>query len=146
MSEKGLCMFESRRYEDIPLGEKTAISRSYSEDDVNLFVKMTNDTNPLHISEDYALTTRFRRRIVPGMLVASMISGVLGTKLPGYGTIYMSQELKFVRPVYLGDRLTCEVEVVEKLDARKLIILDTKIVNQEGKIVISGRATVMLER
>lgn len=139
-------MFESRRYEDIVLGEKIAFSRSYSEDDVNLFVKMSNDTNPLHLSEDYAVTTRFRHRIVPGMLVASMISGVLGTKLPGYGTIYMSQELKFVRPVYLGDMLTCEVEVVEKLDTRKIIILDTKIVNQENKVVISGRATVMLER
>ncbi len=138
-------MYKPRKFEDIKIGEKASISRSYSEEDVELFVQVSQDHNPIHSSEYYAKATRFKRRIVPGLLTASMISGVLGTKLPGYGTIYVAQELKFLLPVYFGDNLTCEVEVIEKIEAKRIIILDTKIVNQDSAVVISGKATVMLE-
>lgn len=138
-------MFEPRKYEDVKIGEKATISRSYTEEDVELFIQVSQDHNPIHSSELYAKTTRFKSRIVPGLLTASMISGVLGTKLPGYGTIYLGQELRFTRPVYFGDNLLCEVEVIEKIDAKKIIILDTKIKNQNNELVITGKATVMLE-
>lgn len=138
-------MFEKRRFKDIRIGEKASIKRSYTEKDVELFVMVSQDHNPIHSSEEYARTTRFKRRIVPGLLTASMISGVLGTRLPGYGTIYMSQELKFERPVYFGDELECTVEVIEMIEEKRIIILDTKIRNQDNKVVVSGKATVMLE-
>ncbi len=138
-------MFEPRRFADVKIGEKASIRRSYTEEDIELFVMVSQDRNPIHSSEEYAKTTRFKHRIVPGLLTASMISGVLGTKLPGYGTIYMSQDLKFLHPVYFGDELECEVEVVEKIEEKRIIILDTKIRNQDNRIVISGKATVMLE-
>jgi len=138
-------MYEPRRFEDIKVGEKAYLTRSYSKEDVDLFIKVSQDTNPLHISDEYARATRFKKRIVPGLLTASMISGVLGTKLPGYGTIYMSQELRFIYPVYFEDILTCTVEVIEKIEHKKIIILDTKIKNQNDKVVIEGKAKVMLE-
>ncbi|MCX7944913.1 MAG: MaoC family dehydratase [Deltaproteobacteria bacterium] len=138
-------MFEPRKFSDIKIGERASIKRSYNERDVELFIAVSQDYNPIHCSEEYAKTTRFGRRIVPGLLTASMISGVLGTKLPGYGTIYMSQELKFHYPVYFGDELECEVEVIDKIEAKKIIILDARIKNNDGKIVVSGKAIVMLE-
>ncbi len=138
-------MFEPRRFSDIRIGERASISRSYTEEDVELFVKVSQDLNPIHTSGEYARNTRFGKRIVPGLLTASMISGVLGTKLPGYGTVYMSQDLKFLHPVYFGDVLICEVEVIDKIEERRIVILDTRIWNQENKTVIAGKATVMLE-
>lgn len=138
-------MFEPRKFEDIKIGDKASIKRSYTEEDVKLFVMVSQDRNPIHSSEEYAKTTRFKSRIVPGLLTASMISGVLGTKLPGYGTIYMAQELRFLHPVYFGDEVECVVEVIEKIAAKRIIILDTKIKNQNNTIVVSGKATVMLE-
>lgn len=138
-------MFEPRRFEDVRIGEKASIKRCYTEEDVELFVMVSQDHNPIHSSEEYAKTTRFKSRIVPGLLTASMISGVLGTKLPGYGTIYMAQDLRFLHPVYFGDELECVVEVIEKVEAKKIIILDTKIWNQDRMVVVSGKATVMLE-
>ncbi len=138
-------MFEARRFSDIKIGERSSISRTFTEEDVNLFVNVSQDLNPIHTSDEYAMTTRFKKRIVPGLLTASMISAVLGTKLPGYGTIYLSQELKFLHPVYIGDRLICEVEVIDKIDEKHILVLSTHIRNQEDRNVISGKATVMLK-
>lgn len=138
-------MFEPRRFSDIKIGERASISRSFTEEDINLFVKVSQDLNPIHTSEEYAMTTRFKKRIVPGLLTASMISAILGTKLPGYGTIYLSQELKFLHPVYIGDRLSCEVEVLDKIDEKHILVLGTHIRNHKNMDVISGKATVMLE-
>lgn len=101
---------------------------------------MTTDHNPLHLDEEYAKKTLFGRRIAHGMISAGLISAVLGTKLPGEGTIYMGQELKFKRPVFIGDTVTAWVEVVEKDDAKKRLVLHTWVEKQDGTVVTDGQA------
>jgi len=102
--------------------------------------------NPIHMSDKYAEDTIFGKRIVHGILTSGLISAVLANKLPGPGAIYMGQELRFTSPVYLGDDITAEVEVVELREDKKIVKLSTTCVNQDGKTVISGVATVKFDK
>ncbi|NLD52398.1 MAG: MaoC family dehydratase, partial [Clostridiales bacterium] len=101
------------------------------------------DNNPAHLDEAYAQTTMFKTRIVHGMLVASLFSALLGTKLPGLGTIYTGQTLKFTKPVHFGEQLTASITVKEVLVEKNRVILDCLIVNPDGDPVVVGEATVM---
>lgn len=132
-----------RTYEDIKIGDKDFVKKVVTEADVVDFARISTDNNPVHLDEEYARSTPFKSRIAHGMFSAALISAVLGTKLPGYGTIYLSQDLKFRAPVYLGDELTAYVEVVEKIDAKKRLRLKTWVENQKGNVVTEGEATVM---
>ncbi|MCX7816037.1 MAG: MaoC family dehydratase [Syntrophales bacterium] len=129
--------------EEISLGEVAEFSKTVSETDIYLFAGITGDFNPAHINEDYAKNTIFKGRIAHGILSAGFISAVLGTKLPGPGTIYLKQELNFLAPVKIGDTITARVEVIEKNTERNRVRLRTRCTNQEGKIVLDGEATVM---
>ena len=133
------------KFEELSVGMKASTSKTITEADVLLFSGVSTDTNPLHISDEAAKKGMFGKRIAHGMLVGSLISAVLGTKLPGEGTIYMGQELKFRRPVFLGDCITAEVEVAELNAERHIVILNTTCTNQDGVAVITGKATVMLK-
>nr|WP_304353572.1 MaoC family dehydratase [Brachyspira innocens] len=104
---------------------------------------MTLDTNPAHLNEVHAQQTMFKHRIAHGMLTAGLISAVLGTKLPGEGSIYMGQELKFTAPVYFGDTITAAAEIIELIQEKNRVILSTTCTNQDGKVVLSGKATIM---
>jgi len=130
---------------EFEIGERSQLTKGVSEDDIGLFAKVTGDYNPVHINTEFAERTRFKARIVHGMLSAGLISAVLGTKLPGPGGIYLSQSLKFVRPVWIGDILTAEVEVIDWNPVKKIIRLNTRCFNQAGEEVLTGEAILLVE-
>ena len=124
----------------LKIGDQASFSKTIAESDVYLFAGITGDMNPAHVNRVEAENGLFHRQVAHGMLVASLISTVLGMKLPGPGTVYMGQELKFVRPVYLGDTITAKA-VVETIDpAKKMIRMRTTCTNQKGETVIEGYA------
>jgi 3-hydroxybutyryl-CoA dehydratase len=123
-------------------GHHASITRTVQESDIIAFAAITGDTNPVHLDEAFARTTRFGKRIAHGMLTASYISAVLGTKLPGPGAIYLEQNTKFVAPVAIGDTITTTVKV-RSLNEKGVMILDCECVNQHRTLVITGQATVV---
>ncbi|MBU0517158.1 MAG: MaoC family dehydratase [Proteobacteria bacterium] len=127
----------------LSIGDAAEFTKTVSESDVYLYAGITGDFNPAHVNEDYASQTFFKTRIAHGMLSAGLISAILGTTLPGPGTIYLKQELTFTAPVRIGDTVTARVEVVEIDVDHNRVTLETTCSNQEGKKVIEGRAVVM---
>lgn len=117
--------------------------KTVTEDDVHTFAAITGDTNPVHLDAEYAAATSFKKPIAHGMLNAGFISATIGTKLPGPGCIYLDQSLKFRAPVYIGQEVITKVTVVEINERRRRVTLQT-ICECEGKVVVSGEATVMI--
>ncbi|MDR1242002.1 MAG: MaoC family dehydratase [Deltaproteobacteria bacterium] len=132
-------------YDKLKVGDKDSVSKLITDEVVRLFAQVSEDFNPLHLDEEFAKTTPFGRRIAHGMISAGLISAVLGAHLPGMGTVYMTQSLKFRRPVFLGDTLTAWAEVQEKIDAKKRIVLKTWVENQKGEAVVEGEALTMFD-
>ncbi len=133
------------RFEELSVGQSAELSRTITESDVVLFAGITGDLNPAHMDEVAAGRSMFKGRIAHGMLTAGLISAVLGTRLPGPGTIYLSQSLRFTRPVRIGDTLTARVEIAELIAAKQRVRLTTTVRNQDGDLVLDGEALVMLE-
>lgn len=129
-------------YQELEVGQKANFQRSVTERDIQLFAEVSGDRNPVHLDADYAATTQFKERIAHGMLTGALISAAIATTLPGPGTIYLGQNLSFTRPVKLGDELTVELEVLEKLPKNRVRI-STTVLNQDGKAVVKGEAEVM---
>ena len=129
--------------QEMKIGDHASVTKTVSETDVYLFAGITGNLNPAHTNEVAASKTMFKTRIAHGMLGAGFISAVLGMYLPGPGTIYMGQELKFTKPVHIGDTVTATATVEEIILEKNRVILDTTVVNQDGEIVIQGKATVM---
>lgn len=119
------------------------LSRTYEEWDILTFAAVTGDINPAHVDEAYARESIFHGKVAHGILTASLISAVLGTELPGPGTIYLSQDLRFRRPVRIGDTITARVEIVELNPEKNLVRLQTTCTNQRGEPVLEGIALVM---
>jgi len=138
-----MAKLRERKYADIRLGERGSFSKTVSEEDVVRFAEISGDQNPVHTDAAYAQKTIFGERIAHGFLTGSLISTVLGNVLPGPGTIYLSQQMKFLAPVKLGDTITAECEVIQKKDEKKILVLQTDVRNQDGKLVLQGQATVM---
>jgi 3-hydroxybutyryl-CoA dehydratase len=130
-------------YEEIDVGDTSSFTKTVAECDVYQFAGITGDFNPMHVNAEFAKKTFFQDRIVHGMLTGSFISTVLGMKLPGPNTIYLSQTLKFVAPVKIGETIKAEVTVIEKIDAKCQIRLRTTVSKQDGTKVIEGEALVM---
>lgn len=128
---------------EMKIGDSASFTKTVSETDVYLFAGITGDFNPAHVNQVEAEKGMFGKRIAHGMLSAGFISAVLGTMLPGPGTIYMGQELRFTKPVAIGDTITATVTVAEMIIEKNRVILDTVCTNQNGEIVIKGKATVM---
>ena len=110
---------------------------------VELFARASGDTNPLHLDDEFAHGTRFGQRIAHGMLTGGIIGGIIGTEFPGFGTIYLSQELKFIRPVFIEDKLTIELDVIELVENKNRLVLSTEVTNQRGEKVVVGTAVVL---
>ena len=127
---------------ELTIGDNAQFSKTISESDVYLFAGITGDLNPAHINESYAKDTLFKGRIAHGMLLAGFISAVIGCHLPGPGTIYIKQELKFLAPARMGDTITAEVEVIEILEEKNRVLLQTTCTNQDGVLVLDGQAMV----
>lgn len=132
-------------FEDLATGMSASYTRVVHPEDIAAFAALTGDTNPVHLDKAYASGTVFKVRIVHGMLTASYISTVLGTKLPGAGAIYISQSLKFRAPVYHGDTVTARVEVVELIGEKNRAILACTC-HVEDRLVLEGEAVLMVPR
>ena len=128
---------------EMKIGDNASFTKTISETDIYLYAGISGDFNPAHINQVDAEQGMFGKRIAHGMLSAGFISAVLGTKLPGPGTIYMGQELRFTKPVYIGDTITATVTVSELIPEKNRAILETVCTNQNGDVVIKGTATVM---
>ncbi len=132
------------KFDDISLGDKASINHLVTQDDIEKFVQLTGDDNKLHINEEYAATTSFKKPVVHGMLGASFISTIIGTKLPGDGALWFSQNLEFLLPVRIGDKLQITAEVIKKTEKLQIIELKTDIFNQHKQKVTTGIAKVKI--
>ena len=130
-------------FEDLQVGQSASFSRTVTEADIVLYAGVSGDTNPIHLDQEYANTTRFGGRIAHGMLSAGLISAALGTRLPGPGAVYMSQNLRFKAPVRIGDTVTAKVEVTELFPEKKRAAFKT-VCTVGGKEVIDGEALLMV--
>lgn len=128
---------------EMKIGDSASFTKTVTDTDVYMFAGITGDFNPAHVNQVEAEKGMFGKRIAHGMLSAGFISAVLGTMLPGPGTIYMGQELRFTKPVAIGDTITATVTVAEMIVEKNRVILDTVCTNQNGEVVIKGKATVM---
>lgn len=131
------------KFADLKVGMTDSVVKIISGEDIDKFADISLDRNPVHLDEEYAAKTMFKKRISHGILVSGLISAVLGTKLPGEGAIYMGQELKFMAPVYIGDTITATVEIIELVPEKNRVICSTICINQDGKQVIVGKATLL---
>lgn len=126
------------------IGNKYSIKRIISEEEVLLFSEVSGDKNPLHLDEEYAKKTRFNGRICHGMLIGAHISELLGMYFPGAGTIYLSQSLKFINPVYIGEEIDITAEVLEIVE--KKLSLFICVTGHNEKKVLEGEAVVLIEQ
>lgn len=131
--------------EDLAVGMSESYAKTLNDEDVVAFARLSGDTNPVHLSDEFAARTMFKKRIAHGFLTASLLSTVLGTKLPGPGCIYLSQSLKFKAPVYLGDEVVATVRVasIDQEKGRVVLACDCSV---KGKPVIEGEALMMVSR
>lgn len=130
-------------FNEIKVGQSASLSKRITRKEVRIFAEITNDMNPLHLDSAYAKHTVFQKRVAHGFFTASLIPALLGTVLPGPGSIYLEQTLSFLRPVFFNDKIKATVTVLAKKKRKRIVVLECKCVNQKGKIVISGLATVM---
>jgi len=131
---------------DFKVGQSVSITRKFTESDVEAFAAISHDDNPLHLDADFAKDSIFKARVVHGALVNSLFSSLLGTKLPGEGTIYCKQDTTFLAPVYINDSITATV-TIKRLEAKKdRIILTTQAFNHHGKMVIDGEAMILYKK
>lgn len=133
-------------FSELYVGQKDSLQKTFTDEDVRKFADITTDVNPIHLDEEYAKTSIFGRRIAHGILVSGLISAVIANVLPGPGSIYMGQELRFTGPVFLGDTITAEVEVAELREDKRIAKLITTCTKQDGTTVITGHATVKLAK
>ena len=133
---------ENRTYDEISVGDTATLERTLTEQDIKLFAVMSGDINPAHVDPDYAMSSRFREVIGHGMWSGALISTVLGTEFPGPGTLYLGPNLRFRRPVRVGDTVTIKVTAKEKGEKGR-VVLDTECVNQDGEVVVTGTADVI---
>jgi 3-hydroxybutyryl-CoA dehydratase len=130
----------------VSVGDTAELSKTISAEDIAGFARVTGDDQPLHLDAAHAAKTRFKRPIAHGMLSAGLISAALGTRLAPHATVvYLSQSLRFVRPVYPGDTVTARLEVTSTDPEKRFVTCSTECANQDGQTVLTGEATVLLD-
>jgi 3-hydroxybutyryl-CoA dehydratase len=128
------------------LGQQASFTKTVTEADLTTFAGLIGDFNPLHVNAEYARKSRFGQRVAHGMFTAGLISAVLGNKLPGPGAIYLSQQIEFLAPVFIGDTITATVEVSAWRPEKRIITLKTDAYNQTEKQVVTGKAVLLVDR
>jgi 3-hydroxybutyryl-CoA dehydratase len=127
----------------IQVGDSASMTKTFTDKDVRTFAEISGDKNPIHIDDEFAAQSRFKQRLVHGILTSGMISALLGMELPGPGSIYMQQILNFRAPVLIGDTITATVTVVKVREDKPIITLATECKNQGGVVVIDGEAVLL---
>lgn len=127
------------------VGDSASLDKTITAEDLELFGRVSLDRNPLHFDEEFAKSTRFGGRIAHGMITAGLISGVIGNQLPGPGSIYLSQTLKFRAPVRIGDIVTATVTVSAVREDKPIVTLETVATNQGGEVLVKGEAVILLD-
>ena len=127
-------------------GQTASLEKTVTEQDVVAFAAISLDDNPIHLDEAYAKTTRFGARIAHGMIAASLVSAVIGTRLPGNGTVYLSQTLAFKAPVMLGDTITATATIKAVRPDKPILTLETVVTRQDGTVILTGEAVVLAPR
>ena len=135
-------MLNEYTFEELEVGHKESFTKKITKKDISLFSEISGDKNPLHLDEEYAKTTEFKKCVVFGMLGSVMHSTLAGMYLPGKYSLILREESSFVNPIYPGDKLTMIGELIEKKDFGKLLFIETKILNQDNKSVIRGKLVV----
>jgi len=130
---------------NIKVGDVATITKTITDADIHTFADLIGDHNSVHLDEEFAAQTRFGRRIAHGMLSGSLISAVIGEKLPGRGAVYLSQSFKFIAPVYPGDTITARATVLKIREDKNILTLETVCEKQGGETVITGEAVVMVD-
>lgn len=138
-----MSMIENRPFDELKLGDKASLLRKLGIKDIELFAVMSGDVNPAHVDPEFARGDVFHEVIAHGMWSGTLISTVLGTMLPGPGTIYLSQSLRFLHPIGVGDTIRVSVEVVELHPENHRVKLDCRVVNQNDEMVVTGLAEVV---
>ncbi|MDD4212823.1 MAG: MaoC family dehydratase [Bacilli bacterium] len=133
----------STPFKKLQIGDHAQLSKAFHLEEVEWFAKITGDNNPLHLDEEYAQKSIFKTRIVHGMLVSSLFSSIFGTILPGLGSIYLFQSMKFIRPVYLDEEVTAKVTVKELINEKKRVVFDCVVINSKQEVVITGEAILL---
>lgn len=141
-----MSMVQWKSVNELKVGDSAEISKTITEADIQDFARVTGDFNPLHLDQAYAEKTIFKGRIAHGVLSIGLISNILGNILPGHGTIYLSQEVRFLAPVRIGDTITARVEVLEVVPDKNRVKFRTTCTNQDGKVVVDGTAWAMPPR
>lgn len=126
----------------LKIGDKAILSKAFVEKEVELFAEISTDDNPIHLDQKYAVGTVFGQRIVHGLLVSSLFSGLIGGKLPGHGAVYLGQSLSFKAPVYINEDVEVSVEVIKVREDKPIITLRTLCVKSDGTVAIEGEAVV----
>jgi 3-hydroxybutyryl-CoA dehydratase len=130
------------KYSEMKMGQTAELAHTITENDIQVFGDLSGDYNPVHFDDEWAKTTMFGGRIAHGILTAAFISAAIGMHLPGPGTIYMSQSMRFMAPVRIGDTITARVEVVNLNDEKERVTLKTTCINQHDKVVLDGEALI----
>ena len=130
------------KYKDLYVGQKYCLSKCFSAEEVLLFSQLSLDTNPIHIDEDYGQKSIYGKNIVHGLLSGSLFSAIIGTKMPGEGSIYLAQELNFKKPVFQNEMVTAEVEITKLRNDKQLVFLSTICFNEVREVLIEGSAVV----
>jgi 3-hydroxybutyryl-CoA dehydratase len=129
---------------DLKAGDSASRSMTITDDTIRAFADVTTDTNPLHLDDEYAAGTRFGKRIAHGMISAGLISATIANDLPGPGTVYLNQTLKFKLPVFPGDTVTATIEILTVREDKPIVILSTVCTNQDDAVVLEGEAVVLV--
>jgi acyl dehydratase len=137
---------DMKTFTQLCIGDTASIEKTFSMEDVLAFARISGDANPAHVDPEYAKQSTFGACIVHGFLVGSLFSAILGTKLPGLGTIYTGQTLKFTRPVYIGDTITATITLRDLIIEKQRAIFDCAAINQDGTTVLLGEAVVLPPR
>ncbi len=132
-------------YPDLAVGQSASMAKTITAADIQAFADLTGDHNPMHLDAGFAARGRFGERIAHGMLSAGLISAVVGMKLPGPGALYMSQSLRFVGPVKIGDTITARAEILELVPEKRRVRLATTCTNQRGETVLTGEALLKVD-
>lgn len=130
------------KFQDLYVGQEYEMSKKFTEHDVANFAQLSSDYNPIHLNKEYAAKTIFKKNIVHGFLTGSLFSAIIGTKMPGEGSVYLKQDMKFMSPVYIGEEITAKVRIKEIKEAKRIIVLETMLLKQEKETAIEGEAVI----